>query len=381
MPHTKQHSKHHDWELYPVSNVISQSDSYKFASMSGIPMLMYPLNAVASEENMLNIVGPVQSTASVLEALSSCENKLHWAVNTYFRNKFINVTPIRRNLPTRGKSQHNNNNDIVSASVLANEHQVVTFKSTASSAKNHLNQIPLEVIEKIMSYLDFRSMNRWYTTTKRQRATAQAHRTSKSSRIRKSSIHLTEVDICENIWFMQLQYHCYIIPKIVPCSRGLMVGGRLPNTVIEEDSKSKVSGILASGEILRENYFSNSAVDSATKVVEPYLDGDKWHCIGEDTDSVNSYQMFRFYFESERLTVCLHCMEWTAVVPVVYGFPSQILVDQYRLKKLQMGGDYLMGGMAAFMCLHCGMQFFSYPYKCCYIITPDRIERNLEDRN
>ena len=54
-----------------------------------------------------------------------------------------------------------------------------------------------------------------------------------------------------------------------------------------------------------------------------------------------------------------------SVVPIVYGFPSQPLVDKYRGKEIRMGGDYLIECAGALKCLNCS------PHKCCEIKIPD----------
>lgn len=97
---------------------------------------------------------------------------------------------------------------------------------------------------------------------------------------------------------------------------------------------------------------------------------DKWHCIFESsTLGFSNYDIFKMCYIAEVNHSCLHCQGVSTVVPVIYGFPSKHLIDQYRNKKIQMGGDYLLENTAAYMCLKCEVQFYSYPYSCCEIVA------------
>lgn len=332
-------------------------------------MLMCPLNALATRENMLNIIGPMHSSSLVLSSLATCENKLHWAVNTYFRNKFITDLPNDSQLTgsehiNLGSETHNYYVPRLPCS--QQQYPVICFPSE-QVPKHNMAHIPLEIVQKIMFYLDFKSVYLWYSTSKLQKSVLKLLGNADVVEASLSSVSLTESDVVESVWLKQLEYRSFVIPKNCKNSIGLMIGGRPPQR--ESKNSLNTSGIHQDHKMM-DSIGECNHIEKSKQVPLGSCPSNQWYRIGDNAHELNSYELFRLYYSAEHSSTCMHCKEISSVVPVVYGFPSQALVNQYRRKKLQMGGDYLMEGTAAFMCLSCSVQFFSYPYKCCEIAVP-----------
>ena len=324
--------------------------------MSGIPMHRYPLNALANEENMRNIIGPINSPSLILSSLATCENKLHWAVNTYYRHIFT------YDLTTDSQQTTQEQIHLSPTSSIYVERQLQSSQLHPKIAlhclvvpKHNMIHFPLELQQKVIFYLDFKSACLWYSTSKLQKSVLMSRNDINLGKTNSNSI--TESDIAESIWFKQLQYHSYIIPKASSNSKGLMIGGRCP--ILENTSPVHLNQRIA--DLIYETCQSEN--ESLGSIL------DQWYFIAGYTDELSFYELFRLYFCSETSRKCMHCKKSSCIVPVVYGYISQPLIIQYREKRLQMGGDSLMAGSAAFTCLNCCVEFFSYPYKCCEIIV------------
>ena len=317
-------------------------------------MHRYPLNALATEENMRNIIGPRSSSSLIISSLETCESKLHWAVNTYFRHKFIYELPTDSQPTTQEQNHLGSNSSIYLGPQL---HNCQPPPQTASRCvfiqKHNMIHFPLELQQKIMFYLDFKSAYLWYSTSKLQKSALMSRNDINSGKM--NSRFFTESDIAESVWFKQLHYHSYIIPKKSNSTTGLMIGGRCP--ILESINPVHLNQRMA--DLINDNNRSeNKSVDSISN---------QWYFIAGYTEKLSFYELFRLYFCSETSRKCMHCKRSSCVVPVVYGFISQPLIVQHRERRLQMGGDSLMDGSAAFTCLNCSIEFFSYPYKCCEI--------------
>lgn len=59
---------------------------------------------------------------------------------------------------------------------------------------------------------------------------------------------------------------------------------------------------------------------------------------------------------------CQHCTHGV-IVPIVYGFPSSLLLKAGREKKAINGGDYLIAGEPVWACNACQASFCSFPYQ------------------
>ena len=303
-------------------------------------MRQYPMNAIANNENMLSIIGRENCPSLISTSLSSCSNKLHWAVNNYFREQFIH------GLPSATSARN--------PSVKTVSHQSARGQETGGTPfdndVNILTSIPSELNLKIVEYLDFRSLNSWYSINKRLRSICSSPDENQAL----SSV--AESQAVQKLWFLQLFYNSFVIKKSGKISPGLMIGGVRPSCALQTDSTMpSIKGV----------------VDTPKKLRHDSLHTDSLHCIISNRDvSLNAYQLFRLCHTSEKSKTCLYCWSKASVVPVVYGFPSQLLIEQYRIKKLHMGGDYLLEGTATYICLNCGVQFFSYPYWCREILVP-----------
>jgi hypothetical protein len=324
--------------------------------MSGIPMRQYPTNAIANSENMLSIIGRENCPSLISSSLTSCSNKLHWAVNNYFRSLFIDGFPsaITAQNPTVKTVAH---------------HSICSQKSCSTSSSLGLNivtSIPSELILKVIEYLDFRSLNRWYSINKKLRSACSSPEGNHipSSTAESSSMVSTiyDYDAVQQLWFLQLFYNLFVMHKSEKISPGLMIGGVRPScALLTKSAKSGIKGDVECPNKLKHNSLNTNGL----------------HCIISNRDvSLNAYQLFQLCHTSERSKTCLYCWSKASVVPVVYGFPSQLLIEQYRVKKLLMGGDYLLEGTATYICLNCAVQFFSYPYWCREIQVP--VEQNRQ---
>ena len=312
--------------------------------MSGIPMCLYPMNAIANSENMLSIIGRENCQSLISTSLSSCSNKLHWAVNNYFRCRFIDGLPsatTARNSIVKTVSHHSSRTQQSGGTFFTKDVNIMTF-------------IPSELIFKIVEYLDFKSLNSWYSMNKKLLSVCRSPEISQiSNSVGNSSTTvpaLFDYEAVQQLWFLQLFYNLLVIQKSGKMSPGLMIGGVRPSCAPHTNSA------LQSIE---------SIVESPVNLRFDSLNTNSLHCIISNRDlSLNAYQLFQLCHTSERSKTCLYCWSKASVVPVVYGFPSQLLIEQYRIKKLHMGGDYLLEGTATYICLNCSVQFFSYPYWC-----------------
>lgn len=313
--------------------------------MSGLPMLGFPSKSIANVKNMQKIIGPKSCHALVLSSLDSCTNKLHWAVNSYYRSIFINGVHC----------------DTMKSSVSRSSQLLSSSESDESSPAQ---SIPLEIMVMIVKYLDFISVTNWYSTNKKFRSHCSKV-DSVSAGIQpfqKSILREAEYDAYLNVWSQQLLYRSYVISKCYSFCKGIMVGGRRPErTPTNENSKINVgSSTFMNGE---EN-LTGSGMTAFTS--------DKWYSIlKQPADSFDPFQQFKLCYIAEKTKSCLHCRAVSSIVPVVYGFPSASLIGHHRERRLQMGGDYLIEGAAAYTCLKCNCQFFCYPYSCCVIDALD----------
>lgn len=58
---------------------------------------------------------------------------------------------------------------------------------------------------------------------------------------------------------------------------------------------------------------------------------------------------------------CPAC-EQSKIIPIVYGFPSHLLVRNMRANKLRMGNDHLIEGQPVWICSLCSQEFLDFPY-------------------
>lgn len=57
---------------------------------------------------------------------------------------------------------------------------------------------------------------------------------------------------------------------------------------------------------------------------------------------------------------CPRCLG--ALVPLVYGFPSPVLLAGMRAQRLILGGDHLIDNCHVWACVSCNSSFRHYPY-------------------
>ena len=59
---------------------------------------------------------------------------------------------------------------------------------------------------------------------------------------------------------------------------------------------------------------------------------------------------------------CPECQSIESVIPILYGFPAAKLVQCMRQKRLHLGGDHIIDGAPAWMCLSCSFSWAKWPY-------------------
>lgn len=74
------------------------------------------------------------------------------------------------------------------------------------------------------------------------------------------------------------------------------------------------------------------------------------------------HDKYRQKHSAEHHMQCPRCRQ-SKVVPIVYGFPSHLLVRNMRANKLRMGNDHLIEGQPIWTCTHCNEEFANFPYK------------------
>lgn len=73
---------------------------------------------------------------------------------------------------------------------------------------------------------------------------------------------------------------------------------------------------------------------------------------------------------AEQRMQCPSC-EQSKVVPIVYGFPSHLLVRNMRANKLRMGNDHLIEGQPIWTCTACTKEFADFPFPSMELSVPD----------
>ena len=311
-------------------------------NMSGLPMQDFPSKSIANIKNMLKIIGPHSCDALVKSSLDSCTNKFHWAINSYYRNYFING-------PECGMKKSSASRNCQSSRRY--------YRSLESQERSPGESIPIEILVVVLNFLDFTSLSNWCSISKKFRS----HHTKLDSvsaavqPLHKSIQEQAEHEAFLTVWSQQLTYRSYVINKRDSFCKGLMVGGRRPDRINESSNFHDSTSIF----VIEENLIRSANT--------PYTSQNWYSILRQPTDSLNAFQLFKLCYIAEKTKSCLHCRAMSSVVPVVYGFPSTSLIALQQQRKLIMGGDYLIEGAASFTCLKCSCQFFSYPYSCCII--------------
>lgn len=70
---------------------------------------------------------------------------------------------------------------------------------------------------------------------------------------------------------------------------------------------------------------------------------------------------YRHRHLSERCMQCPACRK-AKVIPIVYGFPSHLLVRNMKANKLRMGNDHLIDGQPTWVCSGCSVEFTDFPF-------------------
>jgi len=69
---------------------------------------------------------------------------------------------------------------------------------------------------------------------------------------------------------------------------------------------------------------------------------------------------------------CLKCWKRNAVVPLLYGFPSEALMVHHKSRCIYLNGDYIFDNSPIFCCLHCKYEYMSSPHHVCTLhLIPD----------
>ncbi len=99
--------------------------------------------------------------------------------------------------------------------------------------------------------------------------------------------------------------------------------------------------------------------DSCHTASNQQAEQSKWH---------DKYQQRHL---AEQRMQCPNCQQ-LKVVPIVYGFPSHLLVRNMRANKLRMGNDHLIEGQPIWTCTACTKEFTDFPFPSLELSVPDR---------
>lgn len=84
-------------------------------------------------------------------------------------------------------------------------------------------------------------------------------------------------------------------------------------------------------------------------------------CTDQHPEPSTWRETYRQRHLAEHSMQCPTCRQ-SKVVPIVYGFPSHLLVRNMRANKLRMGNDHLIEGQPIWTCTACAEEFTKFPY-------------------
>lgn len=357
--------------------------------MSGIPIFHSRYLPVPTADNMRKIIGREGDSVTndlLSQVLRSNSNQLHWSVNSFLRLQLMNEAAADFNICSNNSKIHNISSSNSKVTVSCSADTRGCFKSKIINS--FPSRLPNDILFKVLQYLDLRSLMNLSGSSAFFRGTIAKPDEDNGLKMR-------------YIWtdlLMHLNYIC-----TVDCG---------DNEIMRDSCSNKTTAVLASAtssasiicEILmiggcklgagtRTNY-SNYSGNMEANIRRVYKIGSAYYyCIyasssdpldedlsdlAQDECALDSnydsrpdlsvhdvFSLLKACYRSELYRACLHChMNDSAIVPVVYGFPSDHLMQCQARRRLVFGGDYLLPGSASWTCLHCKFEFYTYPYWC-----------------
>lgn len=276
--------------------------------MSGLPIVKFQTGSpLCTLHNVRSLVGKSVTLQILKECLMPQNNKLHWVVNSYFRNACQNDSLSRCRFRT---------NNAASELLL-----------TIS-----LQSLPIELVMKILSYLDcVRSLIRMVST----------------NRFFRKEFLLNSSTYYSALWVSMLKNYYYIAECRNGTTAALVVAGRW----IGDNLPAPTFFFQGVG------YYFLFDLDA---------------CDGEEMDYL---ALFQQCYHAELKGYCLHCnghmnkpvLSSSMIIPILYGYPSSKLINYHMNGLIALGGDYLLEGVSNWRCRSCQAEFYSYPYHCAWM--------------
>lgn len=350
--------------------------------MSGIPIFHSRYLPVPTADNMRKIIGRESDSVTndlLSQVLRSNSNQLHWSVNSFLRLQLMNEA-ADFNICSSSKI-HSSSSSRVTVSCSADTRGCLK----SNSINSFPSKLPNDILFKVLQYLDLRSLMNLSGSSAFFRGTIVKPDEDNGMKMR-------------YIWtdlLIHLNYIC-----TMDCGDNKSITDSLSNkrVVASASGTSIICEILMIGGCKlgagsRTNY-SNYSGSMEANIRRVYKIGSAYYyCIyasssdppDEDPSDLaqdeysfdNNYDsrpdlsvhdvfsLLKECYRSERSRACLHChMNDSVIVPVVYGFPSDHLMQCQARRRLVFGGDYLLPGSASWTCLHCKFEFYTYPYWC-----------------
>ena len=272
--------------------------------MTALPVVDLGLTTpLCSYRNLRGLLGPHASKERLSQALDG-STTLQQAANKYFRSLFTTDNDGAASLSDfRLKKDPN-----------SFQREVDPFPARIYFKKTW----PLDIVVRCATFLDFEDLLAFSTTCKSMREVVTRDR------------YYSEL-----LWSQLLEYHGYI--------------SKAPAPLIASPDRMIVCG----GKIVGGEPGNLCVVDDKLRVLTTNSSSGGLSCF---------FTQFAQFFSLEKNLGCIRCGA-LGCVPVIYGFPSQQLLEHFRQKKLKFGGDNLIEGLACWSCSSCNLQVYAYPWK------------------
>lgn len=354
--------------------------------MSGIPIFHSRYLPVPTADNMRKIIGREGDSVTndlLSQVLRSNSNQLHWSVNSFLRLQLMNEAADFNICNSSSSKTHNCSSSRVAVSCSADTRGCLKSKIISSFP----SRLPNDILFKVLQYLDLRSLMNLSGSSTFYRGMIVKPDEDNGIKMRyiwkDLLMHLNymrTVDCGDN---ESMRDNSCSNKRIVASAASansticeiLMIGG----CKLGAGTRTNYSNYSGSMEAnIRRVYKIGSAyyyciyASSSDPLDEDLSDVAQDECALDsnydsrpDLSVHDVFSLLKACYRSERSRACLHC-HWSdsAIVPVVYGFPSDHLMQCQARRRLVFGGDYLLPGSASWTCLHCKFEFYTYPYWC-----------------
>jgi len=274
--------------------------------MTALPVVDLGMTTpLCSYRNLRGLLGPHASKERLSSALDG-STTLQQAANKYFRSLFTTTD----NDSASSLSDFRLKKDPTCAPF---QREVEPFPARISFIKSW----PLDILVRCATYLDFEDLVAFSSTCKSMRDVITKDR------------YYSEL-----LWSQLMEFYGYIskapAPRIASQDQMIVCGGKIVGGKLKDDL---------------------CVVDDKLRVATTNSGGLSCYFI-----------QFCQFFSLEKNLGCISCGA-LGCVPVIYGFPSQQLLEHFRQKKLKFGGDNLIEGLACWSCSSCNLQLYAYPWK------------------